>query len=124
MDDIAAREAREARRAQSPMAIRFEVIGCEFATMVFPEERMIPIYQFHPPCPFNKTVPDQDCRSCRHHNIRMIGTNEPYWRNRFYGYGAVFPIPDEATADAVIEVLETHDALPLRRPVWEPETQG
>ena len=118
-------EAQEQQRAKSPLALRFEVVSCEFATTVLPPGRMIPIYTFHPPCPFGKTQPDQDCRMCRHVKLLPMGASDAWWAHRYIGVGAVFPIPDEACADEVVAALEAHDALPLQRPdVVPPHQEG
>lgn len=111
--------AHEAARAQNtPLALRFELVGCEFATPDWSAGGVIPNYTFRPPCPFGKKQPDQDCRSCIHHKIHVLGAGEPYWRQRYHGRGYVFPVADEATADALLEVLEAHDGAPLLRPDW------
>lgn len=110
------------RASRTPLSIRMELMNCEFATMHL-GETPFPIYTFQPAnaCPFNKTQPDQECRTCTHHRIQLMGTSDAFWHHRYHRYGAVMPILSETAFDAVIEVLEQHDGLPLRRPGWEPE---
>lgn len=111
--------AHETERAQqTPLSVRFEVMGCEFANPDWSAGGVIPTYTFRPSCPFGKERPDQDCRLCSHHRIHVLGASEPYWRQRYHARGYVFPVADEETADALLAVLDAHDGAPLTRPDW------
>ncbi len=112
-------EQEEAQRAAgSPLALVFELLGCEYASMVLPEGRVIPEYHFTTvPCPFGKSQPDQDCRECRHHRVLRHGADQVH-AHRYQGYGKVIPVT-EAQAQAVEAMLATANTRALRRPAWE-----
>ncbi len=107
------------RAAATPLAIRLECVGCEFAAMTFPAGEFMPRFHFQTPCPFGKSRPDQECRTCVHRRIIAVGTTESPTAYRYYGQGAIWPLADEPTADQVLRLLGS----PLRRPAWKPVTK-
>lgn len=112
-------EAREAlMAAKSPLALIYELIGCEYATMHFEEGQAIPRYEFSMhPCIYGKRRPDQDCRDCAHvmyHRMGNIGTQLPMYEKRYPNAGVVIPITEEE-ADALTDFLEGQNVAPLTR---------
>lgn len=98
--------------------MRFELVGCMYAHMAWPNpESAIPVYTFHPPCPFGKSIPDQDCRDCAHVRFHPVGTEQEIANHRYHRHGMIIPLT-EADADAVLETALGTGTAPLRRPEW------
>lgn len=109
-------EAEAARAKSTPLALRFECVGCRYATPTRVDGQVIPRFVFHPPCPFGKPQPDQDCRDCQFHTIIPLGQDQ--WdKHRYHGYGMVIPLTEEQ-ADAVIDTVHATGASALTRPTW------
>lgn len=120
--DQATREAQHAAAAaSSPLAVSFQLIGCAFATTDYGNVAgEIPEYHFHPPCPFGKARPDQDCRTCSYVQIIPVGSDQrrAAFRHRYHGHGLVIPITDDV-ADKLVDVLAGEGCVPLARPAWQ-----
>ena len=130
-EEIAAREAAQVTRATgTPLALTFELVGCQLATPHFtdetqPDGTVLPVpvpasYTYHQPCPWGNSAPDQECRDCRLHTITRIGTAERVnGQHRYPASGVVLPVT-LAQADAVVDYLEaTHAVIALTRPRWQ-----
>jgi hypothetical protein len=108
-------ESTEKIRAQrTPINVRFELVGCEFATPIWDPnaDTLFPVFEFRPQCPFGKIQPDQECRMCVHRRITSIGQDA---LDRYPNQGKIFPIPNQETISAILEVLDQSGALPLQR---------
>lgn len=104
--------------AKSPLAIVYDLLGCEYATMHFDNGKAIPRYDFtmHP-CIYGKSRPDQDCRDCGHvqyHRIGNMGVQLPMYEKRYPNAGVVIPITEEE-ADLLTDVMEENNIRPLTR---------
>lgn len=118
--DTTAQAEQEERRAaaKSPLAVVYELLGCEYATMHFENGKAIPRYDFSMhPCIYGKQRPDQDCRDCGHvmyHRMGNIGIQLPLYEKRYPNAGVVIPVTEDE-ADALTDFLEEHDIHPLTR---------
>lgn len=115
-------DATEAAHAQhaasSPLALRLELVGCQWASEVFPQGQHasnIPQYVWGElRCPFGKERPDQDCRDCVHHKITPLGASEAVYTRRYPRYGAVVALTDD-DATALAHYLKALGRPALRR---------
>ncbi len=111
------REAEEATRAKTPLAVKLEVTGCEFATVAYPDDRTIPIFNFEThPCIRGKDQPDQDCRTCAHVRIFAYGNHLPAHHRRYHHHGMVIPVADEKQAEQVAKMFNALELKPLVHP--------
>lgn len=116
--DPARDEQQQATLAQrSPLSLSFELVACEYANMTWEENRAIPTYTFHPPCPFGKTIPDQDCRDCAHVRFHPIGQEQHVAAHRYHRHGMIVPVTEE-DADAIMDAATARGTAPLGRPQW------
>ena len=123
-DEVEAEHAQ--RAASSPLALRLEVVGCQWATEVFAQgahASNIPQFTWGLiRCPFGKTQPDQDCRDCIHHKIIPIGQehgandrqDDKAYARRYPQYGTIVPLTD-ADAEALSHYLIALGRPALRR---------
>lgn len=118
--DMAQQATREEQQAaaKSPLAIVYELLGCEYATMHFDDGKAIPRYDFtmHP-CIYGKARPDQDCRDCGHvqyHRMGNLGVQLPMYEKRYPNAGVVIPITEEE-ADKLTDIMEEQGIRPLTR---------
>lgn len=113
-------EAQEKQRAKTPLALRLELIGCEYFHVGFSDQQTIPEYTpGEIPCPFNKAVPDQECRDCSHVRFFPYGMHLKPHEKRYASHGMVIPIASEDEADALAEAVKNLDLKPLRRIRYE-----
>lgn len=107
-----------AHAASSPLALRLELVGCQFASEIYPQGQHasnIPQYVWGElRCPFGKSTPDQDCRDCIHHKIIPLGANEAAYTRRYPRYGAVVALSDD-DATALAHYLKALGRPALRR---------
>lgn len=114
-------EQMEARREQTAVALRLEVVSCRWASVLWDRDRTFPTFTFPTePCFRGKTQPDQDCRTCV--NCVLIPWGNQHFgahETRYPGHGVVFPIADEETATLVAQGLASQGITHLRRPAHE-----
>src|SRR5579859_1628504 len=109
---VESREQEEATRAKTPLAMKLEVVGCRFATMIFPLDpatgrpKTIPEFTFEmQPCIKGKDQPDQDCRDCPHCQILPYGAHLAPHESRYPGHGMLLPIANEAQAEQLAKLV-------------------
>ncbi|MGZ6281710.1 MAG: hypothetical protein ACXWQ5_00185 [Ktedonobacterales bacterium] len=113
-------EAEEKQRAKTPLALRLELIGCEYFHVGFSDTQTMPEYTpGEIPCPFNKAIPDQECRDCSHVRFFPYGMHLKPHEKRYASHGMVIPIASEEEADALAEAVKGLDLKPLRRIRYE-----
>lgn len=113
-------EAHERQRASTPLALKLEIVSCEYCSVIVPANKTIPEFRFDTvPCIFGKERPDQDCRDCSHVRYIPYGANLPHHEKRYASHGMVIPIQDEDEADAIATALSKMSAKPLRRVQFE-----
>lgn len=113
-----AESKEEQDAAKSPLAMVYELLGCEYATMHFQDNQAIPRYDFDThPCIRGKSRPDQDCRDCGHvmyHRMGNIGLQLPMYEKRYPNAGMVVALTEEE-ADDLTDYLESKGIGPLTR---------
>lgn len=117
------REAEEAEHAaRSPLALVWELIGCQFARANFAEGKNIPTYEFltHP-CIYGKAQPDQDCRTCAHVTYHRVGSNQPEYERRYLNTGTVTPVTEEEV-EAIALFLKERNIKPTERHITKIHT--
>lgn len=113
-------EAQEKQRAKTPLALRLELIGCEYFHMGFRDDQTMPEYTIGEiPCPFGKAIPDQECRDCSHVRFIPYGVHLKPHEKRYASHGMVIPIASEEEADALSEAVKNLGLNPLRRIRYE-----
>lgn len=113
-------EAQEKERAKTPLALRLEVVSCEYMSVTFPADKTIPVYhQGEVACPFGKQTPDQDCRDCSHVRYIPYGSHLPTHEKRYQAHGMIIPIRDEEQADEIATLFDSMNLRPMRRVQYE-----
>lgn len=118
-------EADHVTRGKTQLSLRLERVGCQLTSERWPggqQARDVPEHEFQGRlCPYGKTVPDQDCRSCRYVKIlpvspRSGARNErtPDEFHRFPEFGPILPLTEEQ-AETLAHFMKALGVLPLRR---------
>ena len=109
-------ESQERERAKTSLALKLEVVTCEFVTLINRADRTIPEQRFGQiKCPFGKSEPDQDCRDCGHVRYVTYGSHLAPHEKRYVNHGMVVPIPNEEASDTIAGMLKQMNIKPLRR---------
>ena len=117
---LPASAASDTDRAETtPLALIYELIGCEWATTHFMDGRIIPQYTFNLPCVQEKSHPDQECRTCVHCRLMRVQTAHVH---RYHHHGMVIPLTEEQ-GQGVLEALAQEGATPLERQSWKDHVQ-
>lgn len=113
-------EAQEKERAKTPLALRLEVVSCEYMSVTFPPDKTIPVYhQGEVACPFGKLTPDQECRDCSHVRYIPYGSHLPTHEKRYQAHGMVIPVRDETQAEQIATLFDSMNLRPMRRIQYE-----